>query len=189
MLKRDSIYLGVILVLLGLVLFSFNRDAKPDTIITTKVDAVKIVKDTTIYKKKLVAYRVDSIRIDTISIPDTLLREAYVELVKKYNLTRSYSDTIYKDSLNSVILSEQCNQNEIFERKVRVSIQNRIINKTTTIEKNNYYNGLGLGAIVTPNSLTPSICYSTKNFVYLGGYDLTEKNIKIGLFYKFNFRK
>ena len=40
MLKKDSIYLGVILVLIGLVLFSFNRDAKPDTIITTKVDTI-----------------------------------------------------------------------------------------------------------------------------------------------------
>ena len=187
--RKDNIYLGIILVLIGLVLFSFNRNVKPDTVITTKVDTVKIVNDTTIYKKKLVAYRVDSIRIDTISIPDTLLREAYVELVKKYNLTRSYFDTIYKDSLNTVILSEQCSQNEIFERKVRVSIQNRIINKTTTIEKNNYYNGLGFGAIVTPNSLAPSIAYSTKNFIYLGGYDLQEKNIKLGLFYKFNFRK
>ena len=103
--RRDNIYLGIILVLIGLVLFSFNRNVKPDTIITTKVDTIKIVKDTTIYKKKLVAYRVDSIVVDTITIPDTLLREAYVELAEKYNLTRSYLDTVYKDSLNSVVIS------------------------------------------------------------------------------------
>ena len=187
--RKDNIYLGIILVLIGLVLFSFNRDVKPDTIITTKVDTIKIVKDTTIYKKKLVAYRIDSIVVDTITIPDTLLREAYVELVKKYNLTRSYLDTVYKDSLNSVVISEQCSKNEILNRKINISIQNRIVNRTTTIERNNYYNGLGLGAIATPNSLTPSIAYSTKNFIYLGGYDLQEKNIKLGLFYKFNFRK
>ena len=58
-----------------------------------------------------------------------------------------------------------------------------------SIERNNYYNGLGLGGIVTANSITPSIAYSTKNFIYLGGYDLQEKNIKLGLFYKFNFGK
>lgn len=187
---KNSILYGIIVVLTGLLLFSLFSKPKPEVIVKTKVDTLIIHNDTTIYKKKLIPIRVDSIRVDTITIPEgSLLRDAYVELIKQYNLNRYYNDTIYQDSLNKVILSENCQRNEIKDRKVNVSIQNKIITKTTTIEKNNYYNGLGIGAIVTQNSLTPSIAYSTKNFIYLGGYDLQEKNVKFGLFYKFNFKK
>ncbi len=188
--RKVSILYGVIVVLIGLLLFSLVSRPKPDVKINTTIDTVLIQHDTIIYKKKLTPYKVDSFIVDSIIIPeDSLLRNAYIKLVFAYNLTRYYNDTIYSDSLNKVVLVESCSMNEILNRKVNVNIKNRVITKTTTIERNNYYNGLGIGAIVTPNSITPSIAYSTKNFIYLGGYDLQEKNIKLGLFYKFNFRK
>lgn len=188
--RKVSILYGIIVVLIGLLLFSLTRSSNSDVKITTITDTVLVSHDTIIYKKKLIPYKVDSIIIDSIKIPeDSLLRNAYIKLVSVHNLTRYYNDTIYSDSLNKIMLSESCSANEISNRKVNVSIKNKIITNTTIIERNNYYNGLGIGAIMSANSIAPSISYSTKNFIYLGGYDLQEKNIKLGLFYKFNFRK
>ena len=186
---RDSIYLAIILVLLGLVVYLGATNPKSVSIVKTKIDTLIVTNDTTIYKKKLVPYRVDSIVRDSIVIPDTLLAEKYLDLAKKYRATKYYSDTIYKDSLSSVTLSEQCTSNEIRNRVVRASIGTKIIKSTTTIERDNYYNGIGIGAIVDANTISPSLLYSTKNLVYLGGYDVVNKEVKVGLFYKFNFRK
>ena len=190
--RKNSILYMVIVVLVGLLLFSLTRHTKnnSEVIVKTKIDTLIVQNDTVIYKKRLIPIRIDSIRVDTIVIPeDTTIREAYINLVKAYNLNRHYVDTIYSDSLNHVVLTEDCFMNEIQDRKVNVNIKNKIITKTTTVEKNNYYNGIGIGVISSTNTLIPSIMYSTKNVVYLGGYDIQDKNIRLGVFYKFNFKR
>jgi len=189
--RRDNIYLGVILILIGLVLFLYFKPSSSNEVITTKTDTLVVNNTKTIYKNRLVPIGVDSFKVitDTITIPDSLMKQAYAKLLVKYRTTKHYKDTIYSDSLNTVILAEQCDSNTISNRVVDVSIKNKIITNTTTIERNNYYNGFGIGAIVDANTITPSIVYTNKNFVYLGGYDVVNKNVRIGLFYKFNFKK
>ena len=92
------ILIGIIVV--GIILV--QRKFFPETRVITHTDTFIKVKDTTIFKDKLVPYLVKGEdRIDTITIPadSEKIVAKYIALHKEFFTKRYYSDTVPVDSM------------------------------------------------------------------------------------------
>lgn len=180
------IVLSILVLILGY--FSISRNEKIVYESKVKYDTVVISKDTIIYKKIVKPYRVDSIRVDTIKIPeDSLLIQKYKQAISELLVRKYYKDTLYNDSLSIIILEEECYRNTISNRKLGLSLGTKEITKTVTIDKTPKWS-MGIGVVGNIDLFAPSLTVTNKNVVYLGGYDLLHHNIMFGVFYNFRLK-
>ena len=146
--------------------------SKIDTVI--KVDTFNRIKDTTIYKEKLVLVKGDSIPYEVPVYIDTTNKEnivaEYKKLLQKYQNENIYQDTFKLDSNRGYIVSTDTVQNNLLKSKTYNShITYPTIIKTTTItkyapEKSNIYLGVGvLGNQLRPfNGMELSLIYEDR---------------------------
>ena len=131
---KDGIYLTLIALLLGVLVFKGCTKTKcPDIVTNTKYDTVYSHYWDTVYKTKM-AYKVvaDSIPYITV-IEDTV---TYVKwITKEYDEKRAYQDSISKDS-SYVKVYDTIQHNQILSRRYEFKLKYPVITKTIT---NNIY--------------------------------------------------
>ena len=172
----------MILILLVLVFFMFDKCSDIKEIVVTKTDTVVQVKQYTEYQKgKNIYHKVlDTIyRIDKVKIHDTTF------IVKDYNQVVAYSDTIKRDS-NVFIINDTISQNKIQSRGLKSTIVDKTITITKDIShksKNEFYLGLvgDVRRIDNKVSIGAGVMYKKQKEVYT--FSITANQFNIG-FYK-----
>lgn len=117
-------------------------------------DTIEVVRDTTIYETvhdtsfvpkpyKVVQWK-DSIRIDSFETVDIIYADTSL-VYADYFATRFYRDTVYNDSLATVVLEDTVHQNRSVGKSAHINFRLREVNNTVTIDKKRvtlYYGAL-----------------------------------------------
>lgn len=173
----------IIVILLVLLFFMFTQPKLIENHVITKVDTLVQLKEYTNYKKgKNIYYKVlDTVyKIYDINVHDTLF------IIKDYNQTLAYSDTIRKDS-NVFIINDTISQNKIQSRGFKSSISEKVITITNDIykkPKNELYLGLVGDARRLDNKIGVGVglLYKKQKEVYT--FSITTNQFNISLYKK-----
>jgi hypothetical protein len=163
-------------------MFSNPKYIGDETITSIKVD--------TIYKHDtLVVYRkgksIPFITLDTIYQIDQIHDTTYI--VKDYLTTKAYSDTLRINADNSVYVYDTISQNKIISRSFIAHLTEKMIDKTTFIErkpKNQLFVGL-IGDLRRSDNMLGvgvGLNYKKQNESYI--INLTTNQISFGLYKK-----
>lgn len=173
----------MILILLVLVFFMFDKCSDIKEIVITKTDTVVQLKQYTEYQKgKNIYHKVlDTIyKLDEVQIHDTAF------IIKDYNQVVAYSDTIKRDS-NVFIINDTISQNKIQSRGFKSTIAEKTITITKDIyhkSKNEFYLGLvgDVRRIDNKVSIGAGVMYKKQKEVYT--FSITANQFNIGLYKK-----
>jgi hypothetical protein len=149
-----------------------KSDIKPDFSNTSNFNKIKEIHDTVYTKTYTNRYiKGDSIPFVIIAT-DTIATHDTAFIMYDYNVTRSYSDTIKKDS-NIFVINDTISQNSIKSR----SFQSNITNKTIYVkeyyaEKAKYRLFYGIRGDFSPSNglevVSPGLILSAKNKAIIG---------------------
>jgi hypothetical protein len=117
---------GLIVCLILLSVFLFSVRKRSNTITTTKIDTVTVIKTFEKYIKG------DKIPFKTL---DTIYKKTYdtTYIVKDYNQAKEYIDTI-KEGKNIFTIKDTITNNRIIGRSFKAEIQEKIITVINNIE-------------------------------------------------------
>ena len=179
---------NLLIVLLSIVLLFFILSTPkyigPDTIVSVKTD--------TFYKHDTLRYykKGDSIPfavLDTFYLIDSIKIHDTLAIVNDYLLVKAYSDTLRISTDNSVYIQDTISQNKIIGRSFTAQISEKMIYKTTFIErqpKNELYVGL-IGDIRRfDNMVGVGVGFNYKKQKESYILNLTTNQISIGLYKK-----
>ena len=151
----------VIILLVLLIIFNLPYNKEPQIIVKTKTDTVTIIKDTTIWKDKLIYLK------DTIRMPGKIDTH-YV--IGDYYTRKFYSDSIsgenYKIKVNDTV-----SLNKIVGRSYYINIKEKIIKDSIFIESKTFKPSLYIG---------PNYNINTQTIGFEATYNLQALNIKAG---------
>lgn len=171
------IFIGILFIILLFVQRKFFPEIK--TIISS--DTVVVTKSDTIYKEKLVPYKVIVENVDTIILPQdsAKLVAKYIELHKKFFSQNFFRDSLNVDSIGTFITKFKVTQNQVFDYKQTYNLQSKkIITQTLANPKNSLYIGAQFGV----QSLTPIVIWDNKQKMnYFVSYNLTRKEVNVGV--------
>ena len=160
--KDTRLILAIALLCFGFLLLSKCRDEKIKTTTTTKV----VVRHDTILRftqplPRLLVFQKVPQEVDTAAI------------IADYYATRKYHDTVVNLPEAVVQLTEEVSQNQIIDRKVHVTTNERIISHD--VNHDVYLNG-SMGA-------APSlgILVRNRNLMVGAGWDFINKGLKLDL--------
>lgn len=173
----------IILILLVLVFFMFDKCSDIKEIVITKTDTVVQLKQYTEYQKgKNIYHKVlDTIyRLDEVQIHDTAF------IIKDYNQVVAYSDTIKRDS-NVFIINDTISQNKIQSRGFKSTVAEKTITITNDIyhkQKNELYLGLvgDVRRIDNKVGIGVGVMYKKQKEAYT--FSITANQFNIGLYKK-----
>lgn len=172
----------VIVVLLALVaFFLITNNGKPVENIVIKYDTLYQQKTITQYKKgESIPYKV----IVKDSIQNTIHDTTYI--IKDYNTTRVYLDTLRIDTNNYVSIQDTISHNSIIGRSYIGHITEKTIQKTISIERQSK-NALYLGFLgdfrqdIGIDGAGLGIMYKVKDKALIGLNLKTGQGVKYGL--------
>lgn len=172
------ILIGIIVV--GIILV--QRKFFPETRVITHTDTFIKVKDTTIFKDKLVPYLVKGEdRIDTIEIPadSAKIVAKYIALHKEFFTKRYYSDTIPVDSMGYIYNSFRVYMNQADSLSTHYSlVQKKIVNQTVAYSKNSLY----ISGFLGKNMIQPTVTFVSKDkYSYSLGYNVLNNSVTFGV--------
>lgn len=172
MMKLKFEYIVIIVLIIIILLQRACSGSKPETttIVKTETKWDTIKQTTPLYVPKW--YLRIKTNIDTFTIPiDT------IAILKDYYAIYNYSDTLGTDSVK-IIINDSVTQNKIKSRVVdyKIMYPTITITKETTINKLQFYYGLGIGASNKGlNSFGPELMYKSKsNQAYGLGFNIDQ---------------
>ena len=172
-----NLVIAILLVVVALFLLSQPEYIGNNPII--KIDTIYNTKQVVQYKKgKNIAVKV----IDTI--PNTIHDTAYI--IKEYNTTKVYSDTLRIDTNNYVSIQDTISHNSIIGRSFIGHITEKTIEKTISIERQTK-NALYLGFLAdlrqdkTLGGLGVGVMLRVKNKALIGLNIKTGQSVNYGV--------
>lgn len=170
----------VILIIVGVIFV--QRKFFPEQIVTIQHDTIPYKVDSLVYKDKLIPYKVEVPRIDSILIPvdSVKLVAKYLELHKEYFTVRYYKDSTNIDSMGYVVTKFKVTQNQASQYSLHYNLEKKKIINTATIA--NVKNNLYIGGLIGRENVSPIIIFNNKDRCnYFVSYNLVRSEINIGV--------
>jgi len=173
--------ISIIIAILILAYIGYNEFFRGFVEYETTVDTVRVVRVDTIEIEKLVPYKEEVFRTDTILITerDTILLTDTVFVFDDYFVERKYTNVLDLDTLGSITAHSTVHRNKLTSLVYETNIQ---IPQYTIVKEPS---GWGIGVMGGYKTISPTIIRYHNNFGYIGNYNFIRNEVQAGIFFNF----